>query len=383
MKKFFSFMAAALFAGSMMAASTMTCAEAREAALSVSGNNVEYNNGEEIEVTGYVTAIQTAYNSQYNNVSFWMADTQDGGNVLEAYRAACATAADAPNVGDKVKVTGKLTKYNSTPEFAAACTFVILQSSAPAQNLGPKTIAEFLALKNMKDTCILTGVVDSIKNDQYGNLYMSDATGSVYVYGVLTAAGESKKFNTLNVDVTDTLTIKAIYGEYQGTPQVPNAIFVSVAKGAGIELEPITVAQAIEIAAALTPEKGKSLTTPDKYAVKGYIVGTSTKYENTWYMADEAGAYGEFQAFKCATVDRAVAEGDYVIVTGKIQHYYGEGTSGEYHNYEISGGNLVHVYGEGIENVTMTEKAQKVLVDGVLYIVRDGKMFNVQGAQVR
>ena len=38
---------------------------------------------------------------------------------------------------------------------------------------------------------------------------------------------------------------------------------------------------------------------------------------------------------------------------------------------------------EGIENVVMTESAQKVLVDGVLYIVRDNKMFNAQGAQVR
>jgi hypothetical protein len=38
---------------------------------------------------------------------------------------------------------------------------------------------------------------------------------------------------------------------------------------------------------------------------------------------------------------------------------------------------------EGIENITLTEKAQKVVVDGVLYIVRDNKMFNVQGAQVR
>lgn len=383
MKKFFSLIAAVLFAGGMMAATVMTCADAATAALSVSANNEEYNNGEEIEVTGYVTVIQTAYSSQHNNVTFWMADAADGGKVLEAYRAACATAADAPNVGDKVKVTGKLTKYNSTPEFAAGCTYVILESSAAPENLGPKTIAEFLALKNVKDTCILTGVVDSIKNDQYGNLYMSDATGSVYVYGVLTPAGESKKFNTLNVDVTDTLTIKAIYGEFQGTPQVPNAIFVSVAKGPGIELEPITVAAAIEIAAALTPEKGKSLTTADKYAVMGYIVGTSTKYENTWYMADEAGAYGEFQAFKCANVDRAVVEGDYVIVTGKITHYYGEGTNGEYHNYEISGGNLVHVWGEGIENVTMTEQAQKVIVDGVMYIIRDNKMYNAQGVQVR
>ena len=38
---------------------------------------------------------------------------------------------------------------------------------------------------------------------------------------------------------------------------------------------------------------------------------------------------------------------------------------------------------EGIENVTLSENAQKVIVDGNLYIVRDGKMFNAQGAQVR
>jgi len=38
---------------------------------------------------------------------------------------------------------------------------------------------------------------------------------------------------------------------------------------------------------------------------------------------------------------------------------------------------------EGIENVVLTVKAQKVVVDGVLYIVRDSKMYNVQGTQVR
>ena len=53
MKKFFSFVAAVIFAGSMMAATSMTCAEAAAAALSVSANNEEYNNGEEIEVVGY------------------------------------------------------------------------------------------------------------------------------------------------------------------------------------------------------------------------------------------------------------------------------------------------------------------------------------------
>jgi hypothetical protein len=38
---------------------------------------------------------------------------------------------------------------------------------------------------------------------------------------------------------------------------------------------------------------------------------------------------------------------------------------------------------QGIENVTLTENAQKVIVDGVMYIVRDNKMYNAQGTQVR
>ena len=38
---------------------------------------------------------------------------------------------------------------------------------------------------------------------------------------------------------------------------------------------------------------------------------------------------------------------------------------------------------EGIENIVLTEKAKKVVVDGAIYIVRDNKMFNIHGAQVR
>ena len=38
---------------------------------------------------------------------------------------------------------------------------------------------------------------------------------------------------------------------------------------------------------------------------------------------------------------------------------------------------------EGVENVVLTEKAKKVMVDGVMYIVRDEKLFDVRGTQVR
>ena len=37
----------------------------------------------------------------------------------------------------------------------------------------------------------------------------------------------------------------------------------------------------------------------------------------------------------------------------------------------------------GIENIVLTEKAKKVVVDGMVYIVRDGKLFNATGARVR
>ncbi len=38
---------------------------------------------------------------------------------------------------------------------------------------------------------------------------------------------------------------------------------------------------------------------------------------------------------------------------------------------------------QGIEDIVLTEKAQKVVVDGAVYVIRDNKMFNVTGTRVR
>lgn len=38
---------------------------------------------------------------------------------------------------------------------------------------------------------------------------------------------------------------------------------------------------------------------------------------------------------------------------------------------------------EGIENVVLTKQAKKVVVDGSIFVIRDNKMFNLQGARVR
>ena len=205
---------------------TLTCAQAADLALA--------GNTDEAIIKGYVTKIQEAWSS-YKNVSFWMADTKDGGEVFEAFRVVCETAEEAPALGDLVWVKGNLTKYQSTPETAKGGSFGIIEKNTDPvvgpENLGEKTIAEFLELKNTVDTCILTGVVANVKNDQFGNFDLVDESGSVYVYGLLTAAGEQKKcFQEEGIAEGDTLKVLAIYGEYQGNPQVKNAIFVSLAK---------------------------------------------------------------------------------------------------------------------------------------------------------
>ncbi len=108
------------------------CATAAQAGLSVSANNEIYKEGDKeiFTIRGYVTGIKTAYSDTYHNISFWMADDADGGEVIQAYRADCASAEAAPAVGDKVEITGKITKYGTTPQFAAGCTFTILDPTA-------------------------------------------------------------------------------------------------------------------------------------------------------------------------------------------------------------------------------------------------------------
>ena len=223
------------------------CAEAAAAALSVSGDNVPYNDSTIYTIQGYVTSIQTAYNPSFGNISFWMADTKDGGKVIEPYRCVPESAEEIPAVGDLVEVKGALSKYKSSPQFMAGCTCRILEKDIPAANLGDKTIAEFLALKNIKDTCVLTGIVANIKKDEdgsynkYGNFDLVELGNdevSVYIYGLLTADGQAQKFAEMGVDENDTLVIKAIYSEHNGTPQAANAIFVEVRKAAAAEWEP-------------------------------------------------------------------------------------------------------------------------------------------------
>lgn len=366
------------------------CATAAQAALSVSGNNVPYNNGAEYTVTGYVTSIYTAWANGI--ITFWMADTQDGGNVLEAYKCAIANQADAPNVGDKVSVTGQLTKYNTTPEFAQGCTCVVLERGDAPQNLGYKTIAEFLEMKNMKDTCILRGAIANLPEDKtqnawkYGNFDLVDATGSVYIYGLLTPEGVAQKFAEMGLGNGDSISVKAIYTTYNNNPQVKNAILIQES----IKMDTVNVAQAMEIGMAL----GDNESTTKNYAIAGYVAKVKTAYSDqfkniTFYMTDDPeSTYGDLQIYRGAISQEegeALAQGDRVLVVGKLKHsVFQSGGETKEAVETLAGAQVTVEWKQAIENILINNtKINKVIVDGVVYIVRDGKMYNVNGAQVR
>ena len=367
----------------------------------------------EYEVVGYVTAYagkdEDGGWATYGNQMFWIADEKGStaasneAGALEVYQG---KPTEKVYVGDKISVKAALTNYQGLLETSKGGVVTILEKATdrpddptPVDDANVTFLpADFEGQGQAATLDTPGGAVSTTKDGvtvSTDNGYGHNLALRVYKGANFSIKSETEQigkivfqfYSTYDGGLDKEVVVNA--KEWSNTMSAQARIekiqiyFGTADPSVQPELTPITVAEAIEIAQALTPEKGKSQTTADKYAVKGYVVGASSKTENTFYMADEAGAYGEFEAYKCKTVDREVAVGDLVIVTGKIQHYYGEGSSGEFHSYEISSGDLVHAEDQAIENVEFFNKAQKLMIDGVIYIIRDGKMYDLMGTQVR
>ena len=103
-------------------ANPYTVAQARAAIDAGAGTQGVY-------ATGIVSAIPTAWNPQYSNITFNFVDQEGDSEFLQAYRCESTSGADASivAVGDIVIVYGNLTKYNSTYEFGQGCQLISLE----------------------------------------------------------------------------------------------------------------------------------------------------------------------------------------------------------------------------------------------------------------
>ncbi|MBO7189005.1 MAG: BACON domain-containing protein [Alistipes sp.] len=103
----------------------------------------------------------------------------------------------------------------------------------PEEPEGPQageaiSVEDFLALKDTATEYQLTGKITRVVNESYGNFDLTDETGTVYVYGLLTPDGTAQKqWAAAGLREGDTITIKGKYSVYNSSPQIKNATYVS------------------------------------------------------------------------------------------------------------------------------------------------------------
>ena len=335
----------------------------------VTGLGADVQSDKDVYIKGYITAVKEQYSAQYGNAQFTISDSKEGGNTFTFYRGLYlgnkkweegnATISE----GDEVIICGKVVNYKgTTPETVQNAAYLYSlngktegggggggDTPTPSGDAKAVSVSDFLAAaESTSDWYQLTGTIKNLKDgDQYGNFDIEDATGSVYVYGLLSEkGGEKKKFQELvaakGIANGKKITIIGNRGAYNGTPQVANAYFVSIedgggsdtptpsgATGTGTKDDPFNIAAAI----AKCQEIGETAST-EKYYIKGIVVtgGTvSGGYGNvTFKMGDTKDATDLFTAYQVAGSDGEkladgyeVKAGDEVIVYGPICNYKG------------------------------------------------------------
>ena len=91
------------------------------------------------------------------------------------------------------------------------------------------TCAEIIAGPESK-TYRVTGTVDRIVNTTYGNWYIVDETGEVYIYGTLDAKGQTKNFLSLGLEVGDIVTVEGPKTVYNGTVELVDVTVINIQK---------------------------------------------------------------------------------------------------------------------------------------------------------
>ncbi len=149
--------------------------------------------------------------------------------------------------GTKITICGNRGSYGDKIEVVNAY-FVSVDGQGDTPDPQPDeikdaTVAEFNAAAESTNVWYkLKGEVKNLKDgDQYGNFDLEDATGSVYVYGLLSEkGGEKGQFQALaaakGIKNGCKITLIGNRGSYKDKIEVMNAYFVSVDEAAPAEL---------------------------------------------------------------------------------------------------------------------------------------------------
>ena len=76
----------------------------------------------------------------------------------------------------------------------------------------------------------VTGVCTAITNTTYGNWYLEDETGSIYIYGTLDEKGGERNFLSWGLEVGDEITVRGPKTTYNGTVELVNVTVININK---------------------------------------------------------------------------------------------------------------------------------------------------------
>ncbi len=198
---------------------------------------------EDYYIKGKIVKI-SELSTSYGNATFYISDNGESSEeqfyVFRIYYLGGEkfTSNDQIKAGDEVVVKGKLVNYGgNTPELNQGGQIVSINGSdggdgdddddddpltKPTQATAV-TVAEFLEKPvNTTDWYEITGTIASITGAEYGNFYVKDDSGQVYVYGLTKewADGKNdKSFSQIGLKAGDKLTFWTLRAEYNGTAQ--------------------------------------------------------------------------------------------------------------------------------------------------------------------
>lgn len=165
----------------------------------------------------------------------WLTVTPASGGAGSDYIVFFAT----PNPGNDVRTADLRVTVGGKQQ-----RFTIFQEGPGEIEAPLSTVADVMA-GNDGETFRIRGTVTSIVNTNYGNLYIADDTGSIYIYGLFNAKGQYPKdaggWATFGVDAGDVITVQGPRTLYNGTTlELVDATLISVEKSL-IEVDPAEV----------------------------------------------------------------------------------------------------------------------------------------------
>ena len=318
----------------------ITCAEAAELCGKLTDGSQSV---ETYVITGYITDVFA--NISKNQQSFWMADTKDGGKVVQAFWANLPEGVEKFTVGSKVTITGKLLKYvkpDGTVITEVKNPTVVIKEQGGGDEPGTEatkvTCAKAVELCNAladnassAETYAVTGYITDVFGEPSRNqqsFWIADTKDGGKVFNAFYAnlpEGVEKFVVGSKVTITGKL-LKYVKADGTVTPEIKNADVTIHEVGGGdepgTEATKVTCAKAVELCNALTANASSAET----YAVTGYITdvfGEPSRNQQSFWIADTKDGGKVFNAFY-ANLPEGVEKfvvGSKVTITGKLLKY--------------------------------------------------------------